>query len=1434
MRAIPFSVGKLLERAIARVRRITLVRGFALVGIVWLLAVAAVMLVDSRIVIFDDRIRWAMSLGALLLALLTSVFALMRPLRRRMDFARMARMVDARHPELEERFSTLVELSSADPDARGFSASLFGLVGDLAERDLGKVDLRHDFPARAALRRLAVFLALALTLVVGIAVSPQIVGRLFVRAVAPWADIGNLFANDIAVTPGDIVALSGTVIKIEAEENETSAVRLSSSPSPFTIRLSRKTSLGWTPETVETMANGVYETTADPNEREWRYRVTAGRAVTRYYHVRVSMMPKYDLFKATVTYPAYTEMSPLVVSNAEVGAIRAIQGSRVDFDLRVSDPDTYADFQIGKKPVFTHTMVSNRTINWSLDLVNRDGFRAEKGSHPLTSFVDQPPTVVIEKPTGTLRLPPHAKIPVEITASDDVAVTSAYLRVSIDNEPWTRHYGTAVDEPAKTKLYRTVADVDLSLYDLILAKNIRFDVVVSDACPPEFGGPHSATSTPFTVQFAANEANWNIQELRSEVAEARQQIEEARKRLNDAQNQARRVSDALRREQNVSDATERQSETLAHELAQAERRIEELRDEFLSDERFAPLTRPLDRILDETLKPAVEAVENAPFRERTERADAVADAMPEMEKARQELEDFAKQLAERADKVDAFEKARDLADRQEALAKAAREITSERPLDTAKLEAWKRLEEAAMAQADQLARQNPDSDFAEAKRKMETAAREMAQLKQELDAAKAESNRLAKAAAQKQPEFVPKASATLKLPTEKLQDLARDLAAAAEQQQAAQKALDDVAASRAEAARQRRSGVSPLEQDKKSAAAAKVADKAQKDAEDLLKRGEATEGTKAMQQLADKAAAASQKKPHDVARAERAAAAQRAASKALDEERQVREAMAKGEKTAADLEAFDRAAQAAAKEASAAFDEAEQKAAAADQLASRQLDASTRDLNQAVGEQKRAADAIKRAGQKRAEEARARAAGKQNDAEARAREAQNFERQAAEAQRSAEDRLERSGATEGVKALQQQATTAARNAHKAPQAKEKYDLAEAAQKAATEALQNELKIREGIRRGEMTEADLAALDDQLKAGLLQNAGKRTQAAKEAAAEAIRKAKDVIGTEEDEQLGTLAAAALEAARDAVSSELSESKLRDNDSRADALRGTEDELDAISSETEDEQALEERIGRLQQSAADALARNDRWRALNLQKDIARAQARAADNVNETDETAARAAANDAQARAAEAIEKASRQWNDETKAQAIAAQKAAIESEQTAQAEAQSVRALSRLSAAEKALARHNGEAASSPLETKGEAASSPLEEKSPSSSLPADAADEASDAMSREVNAQAAALGMSKRRADAGAKNDGEKSGESAGGGGVSEEVAKLASDLQRKDSPDFFKSLFSRLGWFKIRSISKDGLGTSDLKEVPREYRDLVRRYFLKLSEENP
>lgn len=1215
MRSFPFSVGKLLERAIARVRRIYLIRGLAAVGIVWVVGVIAVMAIDARFVIFEDRIRWSMTAGVLLITLIAIFFFVAIPLWRRLDFRRMASVIDQRHPEFDERFSTLVELSESDEAHKSaFSASLFSLVCDLAERDAHVIDIRHEFPLFKALRRLGIFGVIFACLGVGIAVSPRLVGRLFVRAVAPWVDVGNLYSNDVVVKPGDIVALAGTIIHIEAAAEES----LHAEP---TIRLSRRSGMGWTKETCEPMVNGAYETTADIVEREWRYRVNAGPAVTRYYYVRVSERPKYDSFFARITYPDYTGFSPVVYSNGDVSAIRAIEGTRVNFELNVTEPGTLADFRIANEPVFEYQMQSNRTVNWSLELVNRDGFRSSMGKHPLTSFIDQPPTIVVESPAGnSLKLPPHAKIPVELTASDDVRVLTPQVRYAIDDEEMREL--RAIDEFVLSggNLWRGKAELDLTRFDLTMARKIRFDFVATDNCPEAFGGPHVVTSSVINVNLEYQQWGFEVADIVQQKKEADALIREAMNRLSTAERLARELSNEFNRNGPVGESSERKNESAAHEVEEAHKRVDELRNRFADDERFAPLVKPIENMVAEKLAPAAKRIEHSPFTERNERSGEMLRAANELQEARDEMNELSKRLAERFEKVEALEKAKDLAARQDALAKTAKQILSEKPKDPAKLEAWKRLEQEAMRRVDELSRNLPDADFAEARRKMETASRKFTKLAQDINNA----------------------------------------------------------------------------------------------AERLVE--------------------------------EQRANAQREQAKKQEADRQAQE------------------------------------------------------LAAAAADQQRAAQAL-----------------------------QNNDFNAAQAaQRSAEDHLERAESMEPVKALQQMASEATRTAQKAPQTAEKTATAKSMQKLAADALAKEQAVRAAMAKGEMSESDLAALENELRDAAQTLASQKTAAAKEASSKTLQAARNAIGSEDQDKINELANAALEAKRDELGAVLEESKLNNNDALADAAREALDGLDAIEAANAEDEALEKKILSGQQQAIDAMNRNDRVRAANLQREIARAQARAAESPLDSDDADdAREDANEAQDDAQEEFAEANGNWNDKSKAKAIAAQEKAMNAERAAQGEARAARTIGRIAAAGKSV--------------KPSKNASPGEEPADvPSSTAAKAAQDAADAMQREVNAQATALGMSRQSKDAkskGGKGRGKKNDDeqqlSLGGGGIEDEVAHLAKELNRKDDPNFFSQLFKRLGWFKIRGLSKDGIDAYDLKDVPREYRDLVRRYFLKLTEEN-
>lgn len=732
MIAMPDIVKALLDASVRRVRRIYLLRGIAATLAVAIAATLAAMSVDACFTLYSDAARWLLSAALYACVLAAAWLFLARPLSRRLDARRMAKILDARHPEHEECLTTLVELvdSAARGDGRpGFSEDLVGILSAKAAAAAAAVDAEREFTSRTIVRRLKALGAIALLLLLSFVLAPHLAGRLFVRAVAPWVDVGNLYSDDIAVKPGDVVALAGTVVRIEAAV----ADGLHYAPS---IRISRRTALGWGEEFADEMKDGVYEAIADLSEPEWRYRVSAGPAVTRHYTVRVCEMPRYESFSARIDYPAYTGRSPSVVSNDDVSALEAVEGSRVSFALDLGGRAVKASLRVDGRPADAHEMVSNRVSSWTLDLVGEEGFAAPRRGGQLRSFLDTPPTVVVERPAAkTLRLAPYVKFPLAVSASDDIGVAGAVLRWRADGGGWQELRPLASFAKTGASLWKGADEIDLSTLDLSGVRTVAFDVVVRDGFPAERGGPHAATSTPVVVQLEMNAASPDMQSLSEEAAAARRLLEEARRRLADAVRQANLAKDQIRREQKVRENADRAVENAVHEASEARRRVDELEDRLREDRRFEPIADMLDKVREEKLAPAQERLESAQFDEVSRRADALEAAAAEMREAMEALQKMDAPIRERVQKLENLEKTRDLAARQEALARAAEDIVREQPTDANKLEAWKRMETAAAMQANDLARKVPDGDLDSARRKMSRATELMDELKSRLQTA---------------------------------------------------------------------------------------------------------------------------------------------------------------------------------------------------------------------------------------------------------------------------------------------------------------------------------------------------------------------------------------------------------------------------------------------------------------------------------------------------------------------------------------------------------------------------------------------------------------------------------------------------------------------------------------------------------------------------
>jgi cytochrome c biogenesis protein CcdA len=115
---LPEPILNKLDLMIRRIRRLLFLRGLFATLAVAFGCLLAIMAVDAAFTLFSTTSRWILSLTGLAITAIAAWWFLARPLSRRFTLTHMARILEIRHPELQERISTAVELlSSDDPES---------------------------------------------------------------------------------------------------------------------------------------------------------------------------------------------------------------------------------------------------------------------------------------------------------------------------------------------------------------------------------------------------------------------------------------------------------------------------------------------------------------------------------------------------------------------------------------------------------------------------------------------------------------------------------------------------------------------------------------------------------------------------------------------------------------------------------------------------------------------------------------------------------------------------------------------------------------------------------------------------------------------------------------------------------------------------------------------------------------------------------------------------------------------------------------------------------------------------------------------------------------------------------------------------------------------------------------------------------------------
>jgi hypothetical protein len=1103
---LPPELAARLQTMIRRVRRIIWLRGLLATGAVLLGCALAIMAVDAAVLIFSPAIRWGLSGLGLVFTLATAWTVLVRPLSRRLTLTRMARVLETRHPELQERISSAIELLSMGGDAasRG-SEQLIALLAQDAQADMRAVQPRREFSGRSVKPVLTAAVVVAAVFGLLFAAWPRQTVLLFKRAVAPYEDFATLQGEGLAVEPGDVVRLQGEELFIRLRVRGGGAgraeVRCRPAAGPETVERMRRVSVADAPE-------GVFELTFPSVTEPFRYRVRYGAGLSRYYEVNVLPPPSATRLAVTCRYPAYTRQAERVLAEGSRD-IAGVAGTRVvidaDFNRRAD-----AEVLIGERrfpatakptPGATWNLVlsTNMADRWSLALRDEYGFTGRVEQASLKVIPDRAPAVITLSPhADRLTLPPYGQVPLAFQVSEDFGVSRAELVIRPDSGPDRLQPFTLQADGKET--WSGTHELDLARMQLGGLRQFKVWLRVLDTVPPELGGPQRGESRPVTISLDASAKRIEDQLREEQKKTLQEMLKAAADRLGQSASQVGGVKGMVS-EEPLKPAVV-QALTVAQERAATAEDLVKRAADLCDKSYFRTLTQRLRDTASEAVEPARARTSEILFSEAARRADRAGEAA-------KALSDAATRVLELIAAIDALDrklaelsKTAELAQREKALADEARE----RKMTQAELEAWKKEQEKI---ARELAAQNADSNAVQQAR--EKMAEAQAAMNQEKPTAKDDQEQKAARAAEKAAEKAADAAEKAKDAAEHAEDFARDRKAAEATEQAAKMAED--AAKQAEKAavdakdaaqKQRAEEKAEDARDRRNAAqkaqdAAQDAQKAATQAEQAAQKAEAAaqQQEQGQAQEAGKKAEDSKKDAKEANdQADKARQnAQQAAEQAKREDAAKAEQGANLAKEAADM--ADRAADLAR--------EADDQTQKAEHLPNEQRQAQTQQAadkaHQAAEMAKQAADKAREAGQKAAEEM----AAAQQAEQAAAREAGTPEQIQAAAKRAGQEAKQAAKmAQEAANAAKQATEQAAQTRDPAMQeaAKQGEEAAQMAEQAAQLAEQAEQRI-------EKTEGK--NLPHEKEAAENKRATDEANAAAQLAREAAQKARDAAKT-----------------------------------------------------------------------------------------------------------------------------------------------------------------------------------------------------------------------------------------------------------------------------------------------------------------------------------
>ena len=392
------------------------------------LALLVVVLATDRFLRPADVVMVVLAVAACLGALAFAIRTLW-PLRRTPSDRQVARFIEERCPDLEDRMASATEIAgSGQPSALG------GLVLLDAAEKARSVDVDRivalDHVRGSILRGAVATVALFVALVAGSGSVSRIARTAFLYAFP--------YTVTLEIQPGEARVVAGESVAVVARLGGTIGVPARTPPSVMI------TDVGGRTHAIDMDATGrEYRAVMPPITADVTYRVRAGTLVSDEYSITALFPPRVDEIDVAYQYPAFTQLPPRVATDG--GDVYAPAGTQVTLTVRTDKAVSRGALDLEAGGRVSLAVVDDRTLQTSFTVSRDDSYRVvlvDNDGLPspadidyfIRTVLDRPPEVEITRPTGDLDITPLEETVIEATARDDFGLERFELVYTVVGE----------------------------------------------------------------------------------------------------------------------------------------------------------------------------------------------------------------------------------------------------------------------------------------------------------------------------------------------------------------------------------------------------------------------------------------------------------------------------------------------------------------------------------------------------------------------------------------------------------------------------------------------------------------------------------------------------------------------------------------------------------------------------------------------------------------------------------------------------------------------------------------------------------------------------------------------------------------------------------------------------------------------------------------